>query len=172
MYPENNGEVMPKPHLGPDRTIQTKPSTHPRAVQITWTIRNRYGRKYAEIRIPTTVSLSDGRRLTGLRDLARVTDKGLIPRVAVEWRGDVVQADPKEDARGTLGPLRRALLCKTRNTIYKFKISVEPPLYGEASKTCKEKDGTMADIHNFDTMADTATYGTMANTSTKGTNAH
>ena len=90
-------------------------------------------------------------------------DKGLIPRVVVEWRGDAVQADPKEDARGTPGPLRRALLCKTRNTIYKFKISAEPPLYGEASKTCKEKDGT---------MADTATYGTMANTSTKGTKAH
>ena len=139
MYLENNREVLPKPHLGPDRTIQTKSSTHQRAVQITWTIQNRYGRRYAEIRIPTTVSLSDGRRLTGLRDLARVTDKGLIPRVAVEWRGDAVQVDPKEDARGTPGPLRRALLYKTRNTIYKFKISTEPPLYGRLPKPARKK---------------------------------
>ena len=58
---------MPKHHLGPERTMETSPSMHPRAVQKTWTIQNRYGRRYAKIRIPTTVSLLDGRRLTGLR---------------------------------------------------------------------------------------------------------
>ena len=51
---------------------------------------------------------------------------------------------------------------KRRNTIYKLKIMTEPPLYGETSKTYKEKGGTMADIHNFCMMADTSTYGTKA----------
>ena len=44
-------------------------STHPRAVQITWTIRNRYGHRYVRICIFPTVSVSNGRRLTGLREL-------------------------------------------------------------------------------------------------------
>ena len=68
-YPENNWEVMPKLYLGLEQTIETNPSTHPRAVQKMWTIRNRYGHRYAKICIPPTISLSNGRRLTGLRDL-------------------------------------------------------------------------------------------------------
>ena len=45
------------------------PSTHHRAVQITWTIRPRYGHRYVYIYIFRTVSVSNGRRLTGLREL-------------------------------------------------------------------------------------------------------
>jgi hypothetical protein len=52
-----------------EQNMETNPSMHPRAVQKTWTIRNRYGHRYAKIRIPPTVSVSDRRRLTGLRDL-------------------------------------------------------------------------------------------------------
>jgi hypothetical protein len=40
---------------------------------------------------------------------------------------------------------------------YKLKISVEPPLYGEVSKTCKKNTGMMADIHISGTMAHTST---------------
>ena len=68
-YPENNREVMPKLYLRPEQTMETNPSMHPRAVQ-------KHGQSETDtvvdmqkIRIPTTVSLSDGRRLTGLRDL-------------------------------------------------------------------------------------------------------
>jgi len=43
--------------------METKPAKHPRAVQKTWTIRNRYGYRYAKICIFPTVSLSNGRRL-------------------------------------------------------------------------------------------------------------
>ena len=68
-YPENNREVMLKHCLGPELTMETNPSMHPWAVQKTWTIRNRYGHRYAKICIPPIVSLSNGRRLTGLRDL-------------------------------------------------------------------------------------------------------
>jgi hypothetical protein len=53
------------------------PSMHPRAVQSSWTIRNRYGHRYAEICIFPTVSLSNGRRLTGLRDLEHKTFRGV-----------------------------------------------------------------------------------------------
>ena len=68
-YPENNREVMLKLYLGPEQTMETNPSTHLRAIQKTWTIQNRYGHRYAKIYIPPTVSLSNGRCLTGLRDL-------------------------------------------------------------------------------------------------------
>ena len=44
-------------------------STHPRAVQKTWTIQNRYGRTYATFCIFPSVSTSNGRRLTRLRDI-------------------------------------------------------------------------------------------------------
>ena len=44
-------------------------STHPRAVQKTWTILNRYGYRYAKICIFPTVSLSNGRCLARLRDI-------------------------------------------------------------------------------------------------------
>ena len=72
---------MSKLYLEPERSMETNPSTHPRAVQKTWTIRRRYGRKYAEIRISLTVSLSDGRRLTGLRRPHK--DIEIIPRVSM-----------------------------------------------------------------------------------------
>ena len=51
------------------RPRRLTPSTHPRAVQKTWTIRNRYGYRHAKSCIFLTVSLSNGRRLTGLRAL-------------------------------------------------------------------------------------------------------
>ena len=87
MYPENNRGVMLKHRLGPERTMETNPSTHPRAVQKMWTIRNRYGHRYAEIHIPPTVSISDGRRLTRLHRSTYYNGKkesSIIPRVAVE----------------------------------------------------------------------------------------
>ena len=53
-------------------------STHTRAVQKTWTIRNRYDQIHTVICMPPTVSLSDGRRLTWLRDLRpRYAKEGL-----------------------------------------------------------------------------------------------
>jgi len=55
--------------------METKPATHPRAVQKTWTIRNRYGYIYAKICIFPTVSLSNGRRLTRLRDIWTSNEK-------------------------------------------------------------------------------------------------
>ena len=51
------------------RAWKLTPSTHPRAVQKTWTIQNRYGYRYAKICIFPTVSLSNGRRLARLRDI-------------------------------------------------------------------------------------------------------
>ena len=74
VYPENNRGVMPKHRLGPERTMETNPSTHPRTVQKMWTIRNRNARRYAKICIPPKISLSDGRRLTGLHQ-STTTDK-------------------------------------------------------------------------------------------------
>jgi len=44
-------------------------STHPQVVQKTWTIRNRYGYRYAKVCIFPTVSLSNGRCLARLRDI-------------------------------------------------------------------------------------------------------
>ena len=98
VYPENNREVLPKLLLGPERTMETNPSTHPRAVQNTWTIRKRYGRRYAKICIPSTVSLPNGRRLTGLRaGYDRHAQKEVIytkgvgeVRLAGQWRIDAV----------------------------------------------------------------------------------
>ena len=55
--------------------METKPATHPRAVQKTWTIRNRYDYIYAKICIFPTVSLSNGRRLTRLRDIRTSNEK-------------------------------------------------------------------------------------------------
>jgi hypothetical protein len=40
---------------------------------------------------------------------------------------------------------------------YKLKISAEPPLYREVSKTYKKNIGMMADIHIFAMMAHTST---------------
>ena len=44
-------------------------STHPWVVQKTWTIWNRYGYRYAKICIFSTIPLSNGRRLSRLRDI-------------------------------------------------------------------------------------------------------
>jgi hypothetical protein len=62
-------EVMPKLCLKSDQNMETDSSTDPRAVQITWTIRNRYSRRYEQKCIPPAISLSNGRLLTRLRDL-------------------------------------------------------------------------------------------------------
>jgi hypothetical protein len=45
VYPENNGEVMPKLHLRSEQNMETNTSTHPQAVQKMWTIENRYSHK-------------------------------------------------------------------------------------------------------------------------------
>jgi hypothetical protein len=86
VYPENNGEVLPKLRLGRERNMEANPSTHPRAIQETWTIQKRYRRKYA-LHTNDRVCLSDGRRLTRLRNLSSTMGKErrrFIPRVAVE----------------------------------------------------------------------------------------
>ena len=62
-------EVLPKICLGMEWSMKTKLMSHTRAVHKTWTIRNRYGYTYANICIFPMVSLSNGRHLTGLRDL-------------------------------------------------------------------------------------------------------
>jgi hypothetical protein len=51
------------------RAWKLTPSTQPWVVQKTWTIQNRYSYRYAKICIFCIVSLSNRRRLTGLRDL-------------------------------------------------------------------------------------------------------
>ena len=53
----------------PSRAWKLTPSTHPRAIQKMWTIRNRYGYRYAKICIFPSVSLSNGRRLARLHDI-------------------------------------------------------------------------------------------------------
>ena len=70
VYPENNGEMMPILSLSNgSRPWKLTPSTHPRAVQKMWIIRNRYGRTYAKFCIFPSVSISNGRHLTRLRDI-------------------------------------------------------------------------------------------------------
>jgi hypothetical protein len=71
-------EVMPKLYLRSDQDKETNSSTDPQAVQKTWTIRNRYGRRYAQKCIPPVVSLSNGRHLTRLRDLRTIRPKGIF----------------------------------------------------------------------------------------------
>ena len=51
------------------RPWKLTPPTHPWAVQKMWTIQNRYGFRYGNICIFSTVSLSNGRRLARLRDI-------------------------------------------------------------------------------------------------------
>ena len=71
-------------------------SMHPRAIQKTCTIRNRYSYTYAKICILPTVSLSNGRHLTGLRDLRPWYGKrgytlgGSGVRLVGPWRVDAV----------------------------------------------------------------------------------
>ena len=60
-------------------------STHLRAVQVTWTIRNRYGYRYAETCIPPAVSLSDGRRLTGVNDLRPFSGRRRYLYLGCRW---------------------------------------------------------------------------------------
>ena len=61
------------------RTWKLTPSTHPRAVQKMWTVRNRYGRTYAKFCIFPSVSISNGRRLTRLRDIRTCgTKRGVL----------------------------------------------------------------------------------------------
>ena len=53
-------------------------STHTWAVQITWTIRNRYRYRYAKICIFRTVSLSNGRRLSYVSYEHNTKSKGCL----------------------------------------------------------------------------------------------
>jgi hypothetical protein len=59
-------------------------------------------------------------------------------------------------------PSDRSCSAKQKKQHYKYKISEEPPLHGEVSKTCKKDVGLMADntykarrprIHNSGTKA-------------------
>jgi hypothetical protein len=121
VYPENNREVVPKLRLESEQNMETNPSTHPWAVQKTWTIQNRYGHRYAKIRIPPTVSVSDRRRLTGLRTTT-VSKRGPL-YLGWRWRkasgvlasrcsGEMKQCrhdrsadEDDRDRRGALSPL-------------------------------------------------------------------
>jgi hypothetical protein len=38
-------------------------------------------------------------------------------------------------------------LISTKNILLLVKISTAPPLYGDASKTCKQMDNTIDDMH-------------------------
>ena len=73
----------------------------------------------------------------------------------MQWRGDAVQADSQWRGRRSGSPrysgsTTTALLCKKKNKILsQFKISIEPPLHREVSKTCKKIYGTMADNHIY-----------------------
>ena len=55
-------------------------SMHPWAVQITWTIRNRYGYRYAKICIFPSVSLTNGRRLSYVSYEHNTKSKGCLCR--------------------------------------------------------------------------------------------
>ena len=173
MYPENNREVVPKLRLRSEQNMETNPSTHPRAVQKTWTIRNRYGHRYAKIHIPPTVSVSDRRRLTGLRTTT-VSKRGPL-YLGRRWRkasgvvasrcsGETKQCrhdrSTDEDSRGRRGApgsLRQLLLCKRRNTsLLLEKFGRTSPVRG-GFQNLQEKAGTMADVHIWGTMAHTYT---------------
>jgi hypothetical protein len=89
VYPENNRDVVPKLYLGSEQTMETNSSTHPQAVQKMWMIQNRYGYRYAKVYTPPTISLSNRRRLIGLRKQARreniYTKGGGGVRLAGPW---------------------------------------------------------------------------------------
>ena len=159
---------MPKLCLESEQTMETNTSTHPRAVQKTWTIRNRYGNRYANTCIPLSVSLSNGRRLTGLRDLRPwlenrgYTYGGGGVRIARPWRaGAVVRrrgAGRPATARRTIrvaGVLRLWLPTGSSpaskgNIIWSHEISAAPPLEGEVTKPAKDKqrhDGRQPQMH-------------------------
>ena len=138
MYPENNGEVMPKPYLRSERTMETKLIYASAGCPNNVDNLKRYGRRYAKIFIPPTVSLSDGRRLTWLRDLRpRYAKEGLYLGCRWSQASGVVASRCSGEAtwcrqtrsgkegdrgrRGTLALLRRALLCKKRN----IKLSIQ-----------------------------------------------
>ena len=73
--------------LDRSRPWKLTPSTHPRADQKTWTIRNIYGYSYANICIVSAVSLSNGRRLTRMCHICKCitnTRRGdFMPHLAV-----------------------------------------------------------------------------------------
>jgi len=54
VYPENNGEMMPKLYLGSEQTMETNLIYASVGRPKTWTIRKRYGYTYAEICILPT----------------------------------------------------------------------------------------------------------------------
>ena len=123
--------------------------------------------------IPTTVSLSDGRRLTGLRTTT-VSKRGQL-YLGWRWRkasgvvasrcsGETKQCrhdrsadEDDRDRRGAPGPLRQLLLCKRRNTsLLLEKFGRTSPVRG-GFQNLQEKAGTMADVHIWGTMAHTYT---------------
>ena len=95
------------------RPWKLTPSAHLRAVQKTWTIRNRYGYWYAKICIFLTVSLSNGRHLTGLRGdtwpgqrKSGYTLGGGEVRLAGPWRVGAVARRRGAGRPGDTGVLR------------------------------------------------------------------
>ena len=99
--------------------------------------------RYAGICIPLAVSLSNGRRLTELRDLVTtmIRKEGLYlgSRWSQATRRGRRSGPPRDSGSARHStPLRRAPLCIKRNTRAQLKISTEPPLHGEVSNTCKQ----------------------------------
>jgi hypothetical protein len=87
MYPENNGEVLPKLRLGREQNMEANPSTHPWAIQETWTIRKEIPSQiYTDQHTNDRVSLLDGRRLTRLRDLRPTTIRKRGDYLYLGWR--------------------------------------------------------------------------------------
>ena len=84
MYLENNREMMLKLFLGSEQTMETNPTYASAGCPKNVTIQNRYGFRYGNICIFPTISLSNGRRLTGYVIYDHDTKRGVIPRVAVE----------------------------------------------------------------------------------------
>ena len=73
MYPENNGEVLPKLRLGREQNMEANHLRIHGLSKKCGQSETDMADEYAQTRIPTTVSFSDGRRLTGLRDLSTTT---------------------------------------------------------------------------------------------------
>ena len=161
VYPENNREMMPKPYLGPECSMETNYLHILRLSTKAWTIRNKYGYKYANIWIFSTISVSNGKCLTRLRALKLwkdIRDK-LSHLASMEIHVSMMHFLPRW--RWRTGQPSISTYKKRKKRQMSIKISAAPPLYGEVSDTCKKRtarwpatnNGSMAGNHN----------GTMAN---------
>jgi len=126
-------------------------SMHPQAVQKTWTIRNSYGYRYAKICISPTISLSNGRRLTGLcmiyeQDMERGFFCMCSPRGSTAGEAwyvcwcrritsqldDYVRRSEQVEDGAITSP------AKKRNKILSIQNFRSTYLHGEVSKTCNK----------------------------------